>query len=176
MNLICTVTDNDIGEQYQELTNPKERFASRGIVLRDDGKIAIFYKSKKNEYKLPGGGREDNELPEETFKREVLEETGCKVEIIKQLGITEEYKSKINFKQTSNVFVGKVIEDTNQLHVTQEEKEEGAVLFWETPEKALELIKGCYNKLIKSEYQSVYSTKFIIVRDQRILEYYINNR
>ena len=45
-------------------------------------KIAIFYKSNKNEYKLPGGGMENDENPEEAFKREVLEETGCVVEIV----------------------------------------------------------------------------------------------
>ena len=46
---------------------------------------------------------------------------------------------------------------------------------WETPQKALELIKDCYGKLIKSDYESVYATKFIVLRDRKILEYYINN-
>ena len=133
-------------------------------------------KSNKNEYKLPGGGVEDDEIPEETFKREVLEETGCVVEIIEQLGITEEYKGKSNFKQISNVFIGKVIEDTKQLNVTQKEKDEGAKLLWETPEKALELITNCFSNLIKSDYESVYSTKFVVLRDRKILEYYINNK
>ena len=82
MNLICKITDKDIGEKYNEIDNPKIRFAARGIVIRDDGKIAIFYKSNKNEYKLPGGGMENDENPEEAFKREVLEETGCVVEIV----------------------------------------------------------------------------------------------
>ena len=34
------------------------------------------------------------ENPEDAFYREVAEETGCKVEIIKYLGVTEEYKYK----------------------------------------------------------------------------------
>ncbi len=173
MNLICKITDNDFGYNYSEPVNPRVRLASRGIVLRSDGKIAVFNKSNKNEYKLPGGGRENDESPEETFKREVLEETGCIVEIIEDLGITEEYKSQNNFKQISNVFVGKVIEDTKELHVTQKEKDEGAKLLWETPEKALELITNCFDKLVDSNYESVYTTKFIILRDRRILEYYI---
>lgn len=174
MNLICKITDNDIGENYIEINNPKIRLGARGIVIRDDGKIAIFNKTNKNEYKLPGGGIEDDETPEEAFKREVLEETGCIVEIIENLGITEEYKCQSNFKQISNVFYGKVIEDTKQLHITQKEKDEGAKLLWETPEKALELITECYNKLVKSDYESVYATKFIVLRDRKILEYYIN--
>ena len=118
---------------------------------------------------------ENNEEPEEAFKREALEETGCIIEIIKKIGITEEYKFQSNFKQISNVFVGKVIEDTKHLNVTKKEKDEGAKLLWETPQKALELITDCYDKLIKSDYKSVYSTKFVVLRDRKILEYYINN-
>ena len=175
MNLICKLTDNDIGEQYIELENPKLRLGARGIVVRNDGKIAIFNKANKNEYKLPGGGIENDEAPEEAFKREVLEETGCIVEIIGKLGITEEYKSQTNFKQISNIFVGKVIQDTKQLNVTQKEKDEGARVLWETPQKALELITDCFGKLVKSDYESVYATKFVVLRDRKILEYYINN-
>lgn len=70
---------------------------------------------------------------------------------------------------------GKVIEDTKILHVTQKEKDEGAKLLWETPEKALELITECYDKLVKSNYESVYSTKFVVLRDRKILEFYINH-
>ena len=175
MNLICKITDNDIGEKFIEMENPKIRLGARGIVVRDDGEIAIFNKVKKNEFKLPGGGIENDEDPKEAFKREVLEETGCVVEIVKELGIVEEYKSQTNFKQVSNVFVSKVMQDTKNLNITQKEKDEGAVLLWEMPEKALELITNCYGKLVESDYDSVYATKFVVLRDRKILEYYINS-
>lgn len=174
MELICKITDSDIGEELLKMENPRLRLAARGIVIREDGKIAVFNKSNKNEYKLPGGGIEGEENPEIAFKREAMEETGCEVEIIKELGATEEYKSLNNFKQISYVYVGKVIKDTKQLHVTEKEKDEGAKLLWETPKKALELITECYNNLIASKYESVYSTKFIVLRDRKILEKYIN--
>ena len=45
MNVICKITDKDIGFEYHELENPKIRLASRGIVIRNDGKIAVFNKS-----------------------------------------------------------------------------------------------------------------------------------
>ena len=103
----------------------------------------------------------------------MLEETGCIVEIVKELGTTEEYKTLDNFKQISYVFVGKVLEDTKQLNTTQKEKDEGAKLLWETPEKALKLITESYDKLIASKYESVYHTKFVVLRDRKILEKYI---
>ena len=174
--LICKITDTDIGGKEGNLNNPRLRLGARGIVLRDDGKIAVFNKSNKNEYKLPGGGIEGDEAPEEAFKREVMEETGCEVEIIKKLGTTEECKSLDNFKQISYVFVGKVIKDTKQLHVTEKEREEGAKLLWETPEKALELIISSFNNLKASKYESVYTTKFIVLRDRKILEEYLKEK
>lgn len=62
------------------MNNSRLRLGARGIAIREDGKIAIFNKSNKNEYKLPGGGLEGE--GEEAFKREVLEEIGCEIEII----------------------------------------------------------------------------------------------
>ena len=175
MNLICKITDQDLGIEEKEMINPVTRTAARGIVVRDDGKIAIFNKVNKNEFKLPGGGIENNEPPEETFKREALEETGCLIDIIENLGTAEEYKSQTNFKHISYVFLGKVIEDTKQLHITEKEKDEGAVLRWEIPQRALELVTNCYDKLIGSLDESVYQTKFVVLRDRKILEYYMKN-
>lgn len=45
---------------------------------------------------------------------------------------------------------------------------------WETPEKALGLITECFDKLVASKYESIYSTKFVVLRDRRILEYYLS--
>lgn len=174
MILIDKITDKDLNEKSIEMINPRMRYGARGIVIRNDGKIAVFNKSKKNEYKLPGGGIEENENPKDAFKREVLEETGCTVEIIEELGTIEEYKSQDNFKQISFVFVGKVIEDTKSLHLTQKEQEEGAILTWKYPFEALELITNSYDKLVASKYESVYHTKFIVLRDRKILEFYLN--
>jgi len=173
MDLIVRITDSEIGEQKIPYHKPQTRFASRGIVLNYEGKIAIFYKRNKNEYKLPGGGLEKDESKEDGFIREVLEETGCTVEIIDYMGYTEEIKSKLNFVQTSYVFISKVINDTKKLHLTQKEIDEGGELIWVAPNVALELISNCFDKLIGSKYDNIYSTKFIIKRDEAILKEYI---
>lgn len=173
MALIGKITDKDINEKSMDMLSPKIRYGARGIVIRSDGKIAVFNKSKKNEYKLPGGGIEENENPKEAFIREVLEETGCTIEIINELGTTEEYKSQDNFKQVSYVFVGKVLEDTKTLHLTKREKEEGAMLVWEDPNKALELITNCFDNLTAIDNISLYHTKFVVLRDRKILEFYL---
>ena len=71
------------------------------------------------------------------------------------------------------MYVGKVQKDTNKLNLTEKEKDEGAKLLWETPEKALKLITECFDKLVASKYASIYSTKFVVLRDRKILEYYL---
>lgn len=177
MKIIDVITDKDFELEFKWMIEPKIRKASRGIVIREsDGKIAVQYKKKKNQYKLVGGGIEGEENSETAFVREVLEETGCEVEIVKQLGIIEEYRSETNLKQTSYVYIGKVLKDTKILNLTEKEKAEGAELLWEIPEKALSLIVDNVDKLIQSEYENIYSSKFVALRDIKILEYYLSNK
>ena len=58
--------------------------------------------------------------------------------------------------------------------MTRKEKDEGAKLLWKTPERALELITSCFDKLVASKYESIYSTKFVVLRDRKIIEYYLS--
>ena len=175
MNTISIIKDEDVGyDKVESMKNPRIRYAARGIVINQNNEIAIFNKANKNEYKLPGGGIEGDEEPEEAFKREVLEETGCKVDIVDYLGTIEEHKSKDNFKQINHVFVGKVIEDTYQFGFTEKEKDEGARLLWTDIDNGLKFITDCFDKIKESKYESIYHTKFIVYRDRKILEYYLN--
>lgn len=176
MKCIKILKDEDFDLKSIPFDNPRIRYGARGIVFNKDGKIAIFNKSNKNEYKLPGGGIDKNENPKEAFKREVLEETGCEVSILKELGTIEEHKSLDNFKQTSYLFVAEVISDTGNLNLTKKEKDEGAKLLWVEPKRGLDLIKGCIDNLKESKYENLYHSRFIVKRDITILEYYLNNK
>lgn len=173
MNCIKTLTDLDFGLDIKDFNNPRIRYGARGLVFNDNNEIAILNKQKKNEYKLVGGGIEDSEDPTIAFKREVLEEAGCKVEIDDCLGIIKEEKSQDNFMQTSYVYVSHVIEDTKHLNLTQKEMDEGSRLLWLKVEDAMKVIKDSEDKLIASEYEDVYHTKFIVRRDYTILKYYV---
>ncbi len=42
MDLICKLTDKDIGEEFEKIENPKLRIGARGIVIRDDRKLLYF--------------------------------------------------------------------------------------------------------------------------------------
>ena len=175
MKTIGIITNEDLGLSQKEMNKPKTRISARGIVLREDGKIAVFYKSKKREYKLPGGGIENNESIRDCFIREVLEETGCSVNIIRKLGMIEENRENDNFKQISHVFEAKVINKQKKTNLTKKEKDEGGKVLWMYPEKALILINKSINKVKASKYENLYHSRFIILRDKKILEYYLNS-
>lgn len=70
---------------------------THGVVRFSNGDILIFVKEKNNQYKLPGGSKEGNETPEETFIREVHEETGYKIKNISKVGITKGYTQISHF-------------------------------------------------------------------------------
>ena len=176
MNLIGKISDADIGEEEIICKNPNLRTAVRVILINDENKIAILHKKNKNEYKLVGGGVDEGESYEEALMRETLEESGCKIEILEELGYIEEYRGKMNFKQISYVYVAKVIEDTKVLNLTQKEIDEGAEICWFKPQEAFDKISMCYDNIKASEYSSVYSTKIIIKRDMCILKRYLDSR
>jgi len=59
------------------------------------------------------------------------------------------------------------------LDITEKEKEEGAEFLFVEINESLNLMKNCYDNLISSKYDDIYSTKFMVLRDIKILEYYL---
>jgi ADP-ribose pyrophosphatase YjhB (NUDIX family) len=175
MKEIIVLNEKDLGLEPAELNNPDTRVAARGIVINKDNKIAILNKKNNNEYKLVGGGVDENEDPKSAFKREVLEEAGCKIEIDDFLGIVKEERTNNNFIQTSYIYVAHVIEDTKKLNLTQKEIDEGARLIWLDLDEAINIIKECENNIKASKYENILSKRFVIKRDYNILVYYRDN-
>lgn len=101
---------------------------------------------------------------------------GCEINILKELGYVEEYRTLNNFVQTSYVYITSVSNDTSKLHFTKQEKDEGAELCWYKPVIALKQIDDSYEKLIPSKYSNLYGSKMVIKRDYSILKYYIENK
>ncbi|MDR1068904.1 MAG: NUDIX domain-containing protein [Clostridiales Family XIII bacterium] len=67
------------------------RNAVRAVIIKEN-KILMAHLEKTNEYKFPGGGKEENETRDAAIGREVLEEVGYEVERIKEkIGKIREY-------------------------------------------------------------------------------------
>ena len=173
MEAIAYVSDNDLGLEVVPLDNPRVRIGARGIVERDDGKICLFYEEKKGDFKLPGGGVEGGETPEETFLREVYEEVGCEIYDLQEIGVAVEERTAANFQQISHVFVAKLKKDLKELHLTAKERVWGGNMMWVEPREALSLITESFNNLKDLSPENEYHVKFMVLRDRKILEYYL---
>lgn len=109
MKLIRTIQFKDLG--IEEVDKFEVRRAARAVVFDNDKNIGILYVSKYNYHKLPGGGLEDSETIEEALKRECLEEIGCSVEIIGELGEIIEYRDKWSLKQHSYCYLANIVRE-----------------------------------------------------------------
>ena len=72
MKTILTIRDKDFGLDFPDLPVYKERRSSRAVVLDGDGKIALLHVTKKNFYKLPGGGVEEGEKHRRRFASRII--------------------------------------------------------------------------------------------------------
>lgn len=168
----AAINENVIYEDYGNLfldgfvgSWPKE--ASRGIVQFPDGDILIFVKERIGQYKLPGGGKEHNETPEQTFVREVYEETGYKVKNIRKIGITRDQT------QTSRIFTAEPYGEAQEIHPDEDEMRFGAKCLKMKPADALKNMENFINERKYNSDEASLLQCYFTFRDYKILEYFL---
>ena len=110
---------------------------------------------------LPGGKAELNESINDCLMREVFEETGCRIKVIKEIGMVIEYRSKVAIKQTSYCFLAEAVSCSTPKFV-KEEIEEECELEWVTLDEAI--------SMLSKERSKGYKGKFILKRELVFLE------
>jgi 8-oxo-dGTP diphosphatase len=65
-----------------------EVLAAGGLVVRDDGRIAVIHRPRYDDWSLPKGKLDPGESFEDGAVREVLEETGVRGRIVSELDPT----------------------------------------------------------------------------------------
>ena len=74
------------------------RNSAKAVVIRQDKILLLRKADKDGSYTvLPGGGQKFDETLEQALKREVLEEVGSEVEVVKLLHIREYFSEKHEF-------------------------------------------------------------------------------
>lgn len=159
MNPLLSLKDEDIFPKdfLHELkwNEPTERVAVRIIAIDKDGNIALC----GTKYKLlPGGGIEEGENLEEAARRECLEEIGCRVEIGKYIGYTDETRDSGKRHQITHCFIAKVIGEKGAPQSLQDD-EKGMKVFWYTLDEALEILKEQVKSIPFESYNSCFNVR-----------------
>jgi 8-oxo-dGTP pyrophosphatase MutT (NUDIX family) len=132
MNVIAEFREQDInpGASLIDSSEFDHREAVRAVVVNDSGQVALLNVSKRGFHKLPGGGIESDEDNTEALAREVLEEIGCEIEIVAELGEVIEYRDEWRQIQTSYCYSAKQIGEQRQSSLTDKERKEGFEIIW----------------------------------------------
>ncbi|MDD3302367.1 MAG: NUDIX domain-containing protein [Candidatus Gracilibacteria bacterium] len=91
----------------------KTYIKARGIIIKDD-KIFLLRDKEFGNFLLPGGTQEEGETIEDTFYREMKEETGIDVIIESFLGF-KEYVSKKGYVAIQFLFKVKNVDDFSEI-------------------------------------------------------------
>ncbi len=137
-------------DQYPNNGFDHIRKVVRAIVY-DDNKNICLNKVDGNDifghrdyFETPGGGVEEKETLEEALKRELDEELGAEVEIIRPLLIIEDYYNLINRKNINYYYLCHL----KSLHKPHLQEGEGDILkgnIWVSIDKAIELFNTSMN-------------------------------
>lgn len=167
MKLLKEISERSLGISDKEILEQNYTFrkSARGIIINDKDQICLQLVGKFNYYKLPGGGVEIGEEEEVALRREIIEEVGCDVEIIRPLGITIEYRNSHNLLHISYGYVCKVKGELREPQYEQGEIDDGFKSIWEPLGEALNLLENHYP-------ENPYQARFIITREKAFLEEY----
>lgn len=113
MKNILTIKEQDIvaNSPVVDTSTFRKRGAARAVLLDDSGRVYLLNVSKHGYHKLPGGGIDEGEDIKQALERELMEEVGCKAEIIAELGTVIEYRNYDDggLEQTSYCYLAKQV-------------------------------------------------------------------
>jgi ADP-ribose pyrophosphatase YjhB (NUDIX family) len=118
----------------QHKSTPLHSVSVAGAVVREDGRLLAIRRADNGTWELPGGVLELAESPEEGVAREVLEETGIRVEVDELTGV---------YKNTARGIVALVFR-CKPSGGTERTSAESLAVDWLTPEEITERMSEVY--------------------------------
>ena len=143
MKLIKSLRDEQYPFDYIDHT----RYVSRGVLINEKNEVAIIKVSgddifgHRDYYETPGGGKKVNETIRQACLRELEEETGYEVEIIKELGMVNDYYNLIHRNNKNYFYLCKTKRFVGK-HLENYEKTVIQEVVWVSIDKAIELYEN----------------------------------
>ena len=132
--------------QYEEDGFTHTRITARGIVLDENGHIALHLIHRDdvfgNEtyYETPGGGVDEGETLEQAVKRECKEELGEDIEVLQALGVVKDAYNLIHRKNENHYFLCKKL-NQGEKHFVSEGDSLIQKTVWVDIEEGISLLK-----------------------------------
>lgn len=171
MKKIAVIYEKDIYPEKKEASNIKyeDRITGKAIILDDENKIALVGNRQNKFLQLPGGGISKNEKIEEGIIRECLEEVGCKVSMVKEMGCIDDFRPRDRKHCINYCYIVRILGKKGAPKYTKEETRIGMYIKWVTLEEAITIFKKQKEEL-KAGNVTFYNTGFNIIRDFLFLE------
>lgn len=148
--MIPVFGEKDAEKKYQA------RYAAYAILMNEEEKIALV-QAPNGAYFLPGGEIEGHETKEEAIEREMLEELGFEVVLSNYLGQADEYfysRHRATYFYNPGYFYS-----AKSWRKVSAPLEEGNNSGWETPAKAIELLKRGSHKWAVEQWLNSHSER-----------------
>lgn len=132
VNVIADIREQDInpGSPIVDTSAFGRREAVRAVVMNDLGQVAVLNVTNRGFHKLPGGGVEPGEDKRTALAREALEEIGCNIEVLAELGEVVECRDEWRQIQTSACYLARQVGEQQQNSLTDKEREDGFEVVW----------------------------------------------
>lgn len=146
------------------------RLAVKVVLLDGEGNIALV----GTRYRLlPGGGVEEGESLREAAVREVREEVGCHMHLVKEIAVTAEFREKIQRHQETHFFLAGVVGEKGKPSSLQED-EQGMVVEWYTLPNAIALLQKEAKEIPFESYHSCFNVRThlaVLEANQNLINY-----
>jgi ADP-ribose pyrophosphatase YjhB (NUDIX family) len=163
--VLLTLRDKDIFPNAPETADViwKDRPTGKVVLFNEKNEIALVSNKITNLFLLPGGGIEEDENIVDGTKRECREETGCEIDIIRELGVTEDYRARDARHCISYGFAAKALSQ-GKASLAESEANMGFFMEWFPIGDAVALFASQEEKVRRGEVE-FYNTCFNIMRD-----------
>lgn len=165
MEALLVIRDKDIFGDTPDTASIvwRDRPTVKVVLFNDAGDIALIGNKVNEFFLLPGGGIDEGESAIDGVRRECLEETGCEIEILGELGITEDFRLRDSKHCISFGYSARATSHGTP-SLTESEADIGAYVKWISLAEAKALLTLQEEKVRAGEVK-FYNTCFNTIRD-----------